>query len=95
MKWTETVILLTIQLALAVASLVFTDSHKTGPEPEKGEARRWVEGSVGLQIEQILPFLSLPFPRKIGLLAPWLPQINPAALQIQLDPLSQHRPKLM
>lgn len=34
----------------------------------------------------ILPFLSLPFPRKIGLLAPWLAQINPAALQIQLDP---------
>lgn len=39
MKWTETVMLLTILLALAVASLVFTDSHKTGPEPKKGEAR--------------------------------------------------------
>lgn len=51
MKRTETVLLLTVQLAPAVASLLLTDSHKTGPEPEKDKAGEGIEASVGLQAE--------------------------------------------
>lgn len=36
MKWT--VLLLAIQLALAVTSPLFTDPHRTAPEPEEGGA---------------------------------------------------------